>query len=75
MAQSKQSATKWHDIPKVTPTDQMILIIEETIKGLQLRLSELKTLRKPYYGKIEPLINPATGRPGNGRSKRKKKAV
>ncbi len=61
------------DIPKVTPTDRTILILEETISDLKLRLSELKALQTPYYGRAEPIVNPLTGEVGDGKRKSKPK--
>ena len=57
------------DIPKVTPTDELILITEEAIKALTQKLSELKALRKPYRGRFEPLVHPRTKRIHNGPKK------
>ncbi len=60
-------------VPKVTPTDRLILITEDMISDLQLKLSELKALQTPYRGRPEPIVNPLNGEVGNGKRKTKPK--
>ncbi len=61
------------DIPKVTPIDESIMILEETVAVLQLKIAELKARRTPYYGRVEPLVHPLTGRVYDGKRKSKPK--
>ncbi len=61
------------DIPKVTPIDRTILILEETISDLKLRLSELRALQTPYRGRFEMARNPLTGEVSDGKRKTKPK--
>ncbi len=73
MVQGKQSETLLSEVPKVTPTDRTVLILEETISDLQTRLGELKALQTPYRGKFEMARNPLNGEVCDGKRKSKRK--
>ncbi len=77
MRQRKQSTAKFKgklpELPKITPIDESIHILEETVAVLQLKIAELKARQKPYCGNFEMAINPLNGEIGNGKRKSKPK--
>ena len=40
------------EVPKVNEIDEAVFIIRETIKTLQLKLTELESKQTPYRGRV-----------------------